>query len=181
MEAIRETYPTAVDRVSNIISALYFSSHGFVWTALCVTLPPNRLCPSNSTSTPTASWQKSQHDGRGQSATPLRRSRYLEQEPSRSPHNSQCPRVVRPWPSLHQLYAEYRLPLLSQPQYSSLRGGRLIRRAFTLHELPSLVEAIFLNEDEGDTIRSLLGDDAQAFIDVIDEACSVSARHPEAV
>jgi len=49
---------------------------------------------------------------------------------------------------------------------------RLIRRAFALHELPSLIEAISSGEDESDTIRCLRGDDAQTFIDVIDEARS---------
>jgi hypothetical protein len=48
--------------------------------------------------------------------------------------------------------------------------GCLIRRAFTLDEIPSLIETIFSSEDESDAIRSLLGDDAQAFVDVIDEA-----------
>ena len=48
--------------------------------------------------------------------------------------------------------------------------GRLVRRAFALHELPSLIEVIFSSQDEGDTIRRLLGDDAQAFVDVIYEA-----------
>ena len=43
---------------------------------------------------------------------------------------------------------------------------------FDPRELPSLIEVILSNQDEGDTIRRLLGDDAQAFIDVIDEACS---------
>ena len=45
----------------------------------------------------------------------------------------------------------------------------MIRRTFNLHELPSLVEAIFSSKDEIDTIRCL-GDGAQAFIDAIDEA-----------
>ncbi|KAF9645013.1 kinase-like protein [Thelephora ganbajun] len=48
--------------------------------------------------------------------------------------------------------------------------GRLIRRAFTLNELPSLIEAIFSDKDERDAIHRLLRDDAQNFIDVIDEA-----------
>lgn len=90
---------------------------------------------------------------------------------------------VREWYALGLPFINY-MQNTDYPSFLNLNipaCGRLIRRAFTPHELPSLVEAIFLNEDEGDTIRSLLGDDAQAFIDVIDEACSVSARHPEAV
>ena len=35
-----------------------------------------------------------------------------------------------------------------------------------------MIEAIFSSEDEGDTIRSLLGDDVQTFVDVIDEVRS---------
>ena len=56
---------------------------------------------------------------------------------------------------------------------------RLVRRAFALHELPSLIEVIFSSPDEGDAIRRLLGDDAQAFVDVIYEARSTPARHRE--
>ena len=48
--------------------------------------------------------------------------------------------------------------------------GRLIRRGFAPHELPSLVEEIFSSKDAGDAVRSLIGDDVQTFIDVIDEA-----------
>ena len=48
--------------------------------------------------------------------------------------------------------------------------GRLVKRAFTLDELPSLIEVIFSSQDESDTIRSLLGDDVQAFVDVMDKA-----------
>jgi len=57
----------------------------------------------------------------------------------------------------------------------------LVRRAFTPHELPSLIEVIFSSQDESDTIRRLLGDDVQAFVDVMDEACSTSTRHREPV
>ena len=59
--------------------------------------------------------------------------------------------------------------------------GRLIRRAFTLHELPSLIESIFLSKDEGDTIRRLIGHDAQTFIDVIDEVHPTLARYCKSV
>jgi hypothetical protein len=48
--------------------------------------------------------------------------------------------------------------------------GRLISRGFVPDELPSLIETIFSSKDESDAIRCLLGDDAQDFIDVIDEA-----------
>jgi len=51
---------------------------------------------------------------------------------------------------------------------------RLIRRAFALDELPSLIEAIVSTEDERDAICSLARDDAQTLIDVIDEVRSTS-------
>ena len=41
---------------------------------------------------------------------------------------------------------------------------------FAPNELPSLIEAIFLSKDEGDTIHRLLRDDAQSFVDVLNEA-----------
>ena len=68
--------------------------------------------------------------------------------------------------------------ILSQPRRPAC--GRLIRRAFTLHELPSLVEAIFSNNNASETIRSLLGDDAQTFVDVIDEVRPTSAHRESA-
>ena len=46
----------------------------------------------------------------------------------------------------------------------------LVSRRFAPDELPSLIETIFSSKDEGDAVRCLLGDDAQVFIDVIDEA-----------
>jgi len=57
----------------------------------------------------------------------------------------------------------------------------LARRPFALHEIPSLVELIFSSLDEGDTIRRLLGDDAQASVDVIDEVYSTYIRRRESV
>ena len=48
--------------------------------------------------------------------------------------------------------------------------GLLIKRAFTPHELPLLVEVVFSSKGERDVIRCLGEDDAQTFIDVIDEA-----------
>lgn len=60
---------------------------------------------------------------------------------------------------------------------NTLACRRLIRRAFTPHEFPSLIEAIFSSKDEDDAISCLLGDDAQTFIDVIDEARPTLSRH----
>ena len=56
---------------------------------------------------------------------------------------------------------------------------RLIRRAFSPQEVTSLIEAIFLSEDEAKIVRDLREDDAQTFIDVIHEVCSVPSfsRH----
>ena len=56
---------------------------------------------------------------------------------------------------------------------------RLIKREFAPHELPSLIEAILSSNDEGEMIRCLPGDDAQTFIDVIDEARSTFSRYHE--
>lgn len=44
---------------------------------------------------------------------------------------------------------------------------RLISRTFALHELPSLVDAIHLNNDEREAVSSLPVGDAQVLIDVI--------------
>jgi len=59
---------------------------------------------------------------------------------------------------------------------NTLACGRLIRRAFTLQELPALIKTIFSNKDERDAIRCLHRDDAQAFVDVIDEVGFTVAR-----
>ena len=58
-------------------------------------------------------------------------------------------------------------------------SSRLVRRAFAPHELPSLIDVIFSSEAESDTIRRLLGDDAQAFVDVMDEVRSIPAHRCE--
>ena len=56
----------------------------------------------------------------------------------------------------------------------------MIKRAFAPDELRSLVEAILSSTDEDELVRSLRGDDAQAFIDVMDEVRSSLAHHREA-
>ena len=55
--------------------------------------------------------------------------------------------------------------------------GRLVKREFAPHELPSLIEAIFSSNDGDEMIRCLPRDDAQTFIDVIDEARSTFTRY----
>ena len=52
----------------------------------------------------------------------------------------------------------------------------MVNRAFVPHELPSLMEAIFSSKDEGDIMHCLHGDDAQTFVDVIDEVRSTFVR-----
>ena len=41
-----------------------------------------------------------------------------------------------------------------------------------MHERISLINTIFLNSDQVKFVRNLSGDDAQAFVDKIDEASS---------
>ena len=55
----------------------------------------------------------------------------------------------------------------------------VIGRAFVPHELPSLIEAIYSSKDEGNIIRCLPRDDAQTFIDVMDEVRSAFAPSVE--
>ena len=50
-------------------------------------------------------------------------------------------------------------------------------RAFYPHQLPSLIQTIFSSQSEGDIIRCLHEDNAQTFVDVIDQASSTSAPH----
>jgi len=72
--------------------------------------------------------------------------------------------------------------LLPDPSFSTSNiaaCGHLVRREFTTHELPSLIEAILSSNDEGEKVRCLPGDDAQTFVDVIDEACSTFSRYHE--
>ena len=55
--------------------------------------------------------------------------------------------------------------------------GLLVRRAFDPYQLPLLIEAVFSSKDEHDNICHFSEDDAQTFIDVIDEARSAFAHH----
>ena len=72
------------------------------------------------------------------------------------------------------------LPLFTPTSIDNME--RLIGRAFASHELPSLIETIFSDEDKGDTVNCLHGDDVQTFIDVVDEVrtfCTcLSSRGP---
>ena len=71
--------------------------------------------------------------------------------------------------------------MLIAPQFFLLSNlntpacGRVIGRAFAPHELPSLIEAIFSSKNEGTMISCLPRDDAQTFIDVMDEVRSAFA------
>lgn len=51
---------------------------------------------------------------------------------------------------------------------------RLIKSEFAPDELPSLIETTLMHRDVRDKIRRLSKDDAQEFVDVIDEASSTS-------
>ena len=53
----------------------------------------------------------------------------------------------------------------------------LIRRAFTPNERSSLIEAILSSEDEEEAIRNLSLEDAQTFVDTINEARCTFHRH----
>jgi len=88
-------------------------------------------------------------------------------------------RVVRLSPAFASLVRSVDYPCF--PNYDITAGERLVRRAFALHELPFLIEVIFSSQDEGDTIRRLLGDDPQAFVDVVYEVCPMSATYCEPV
>ena len=73
-------------------------------------------------------------------------------------------------------------PTLDSSNFINLDASackRLIRRAFSPQEVTSLIEAIFVSEDEAKIVRDLREDDAQTFIDVIHEVCSVPSfsRH----
>ena len=60
---------------------------------------------------------------------------------------------------------------------SRLAFGRLIRREFVSYELPSLIEDILVCKDVVNTLRCLSRDDAQTFIDVVNEArCTLIRR-----
>ncbi|KAF9790630.1 kinase-like domain-containing protein [Thelephora terrestris] len=56
------------------------------------------------------------------------------------------------------------------PSASEKACGRLTGRAFAIHELPSLIDAMLSSKDMDGTIRRLSWDGTQAFVDVIDEA-----------
>ncbi|KAF9786281.1 kinase-like domain-containing protein [Thelephora terrestris] len=58
---------------------------------------------------------------------------------------------------------------------------RLIGHAFPPHEVISIIEEIFASENEVKTVCKLLGDVAQAFIDVIHEALDISIRAVQAL
>ena len=65
--------------------------------------------------------------------------------------------------------------------FNTAACGRLTRREFSPHELPALIEAILSSKDKGDIIQCISGDDAQTFVDVIDEARSTFTHHHKSV
>jgi hypothetical protein len=69
--------------------------------------------------------------------------------------------------------------VLITPSFSTPAFGCLIRSEFTLGELPKLIETIFACKDVREKARSLCRDEAQAFIDVMDEVLStLSWKYP---
>ena len=71
------------------------------------------------------------------------------------------------------------LPNSSFSASNTTAYGRLVRREFTPHELPSLIEAILSSNDDGEMIHCLPGDEPQSFVDVIYEARSTFTRYRE--
>ena len=65
--------------------------------------------------------------------------------------------------------------LLFSLDYNAAACGRLLKRKFTLRELPSVIDSILSSGSEGETIRGLPMGDAQAFIDVVDEVRSAGS------
>ncbi|KAF9789485.1 kinase-like domain-containing protein [Thelephora terrestris] len=57
--------------------------------------------------------------------------------------------------------------------------AHLIERTYTMHELPSLIEAVLSSDDAGDMLHNLSGDDAQNFADVMDEALETLHLSPQ--
>ena len=49
----------------------------------------------------------------------------------------------------------------------------ITRGSIAPYVLPPLIEAIFSSKDESDMVHCLHGDDAQTFVDKMDEACSI--------
>lgn len=78
---------------------------------------------------------------------------------------------------LHTLYRKLTVTWLINSITFTPACGCLIRRTFSPYELSSMIEIVLSSKDEGDIVHRLCGDDAQAFIDVIDEVCSVTPHH----
>ena len=82
---------------------------------------------------------------------------------------------VPPLPTSYRMLIALRFFLLFNLKIPAC--GRVIRREFASHELPSLIEIIFSSKDEGNTIRCLLRNDAQSFIDAMNEVRSAFAHN----
>lgn len=48
-----------------------------------------------------------------------------------------------------------------------------------MDELPTLIEVIFSNDDEGNMVHRLVGEEAQIFTDVVDEVWFSFVRHSQ--
>ena len=69
--------------------------------------------------------------------------------------------------------------LITQLQTAACR--RLIRREFSPHEFPFLIDAILKNKSEYNTMCRLGEADAQTFIDVLEEVRSAFTRRHESI
>ena len=88
----------------------------------------------------------------------------LHSRDSTCPSDDGLPLVTHPVPDSSNLVA------LDAPACK-----RLISRSFSPQQVTSLIEAIFTSKDEIAMIRDLRGDDAQTFVDVINEVRSTSS------
>ena len=66
--------------------------------------------------------------------------------------------------------------LISTPEKQALQ--RLVSRSAPQDELPSVIETVVSNVKAVDIVNCLKGDDAQTFIDVIDEVCHHTISWP---
>ena len=68
------------------------------------------------------------------------------------------------------VYAQVTDYALILSQLNTIAHKRLIKRAFSLHEFPSLIETVLSDKEMDGMIHRLSVTDAQTFVDVINEA-----------
>ena len=102
----------------------------------------------------------------------------LNVAPSWCPQTSTTPhslhrRGVSRWPHLVDLEWNTGCSSILVSQLNTVACERLIRRTFSPHELPSLIEDILSGKTEDEILRRLPVDDAQVFVYVIDEVRTI--------